>query len=115
MQTVITYQINTAGSVGHKQVTRCAEHAPERYTSISHGAHGGLCPVCDESGAEYRLRGVDLRGPEIRIPAKRYEDHDGCLRAAEADVCEVARLKPWQVEARWADEQRDEIVVEVAS
>lgn len=48
---------------------------------------------------------------EIRKPASKYEDHDDCLTAASEDVAREMGLETWQCTARWADEQRDEIVI----
>lgn len=50
---------------------------------------------------------------EVTVPAKRYEDEDDCLAAAAANVAQERGLERWQCEARWADDDRDEIVVTV--
>src|SRR5690606_39544516 len=48
---------------------------------------------------------------ETYVPATTYEDHDDCLEAARRDYAEEHDLELWQVEARYASEQRDEIVI----
>lgn len=50
---------------------------------------------------------------EIRVPAKQYEDEDDCLQAAAADYAEQHDLQGWDLSPRWADEQREEIVLTV--
>lgn len=49
----------------------------------------------------------------IRIPASRYEDHDDCLTAAADDVARERNLFGWRLGARWEDDQRDAILVDI--
>ena len=49
----------------------------------------------------------------IRIDARRYEDHDDCLTAAAADVARERGLEGWDLSPRWADDQRDTILLDV--
>lgn len=49
----------------------------------------------------------------VTISAKRYEDDDNGLEAASAAYCEDKGLESWQVEASWADDSREEIVLTV--
>lgn len=49
----------------------------------------------------------------IRVMAKRYEDHDDCLAAAEADVQEERGLQGWDLSPRWEDDQREVILLDV--
>jgi len=49
----------------------------------------------------------------ITLPAKRFEDFDDCLSAAEDHVASLFGLEYWQVSARWEDTQRDKIIVEI--
>jgi hypothetical protein len=113
MATVVTYQIGTVGSADYRVVSRCSEHEPRRYTSVSHGAHEGSCDRCARGGAECRLRRVDLTQRPLSVPAAAYVDYDDCLTVAASDVAEVFGLPAWKVDARWADDQRDEILVDV--
>jgi hypothetical protein len=57
----------------------------------------------------------EARYREIRVPAKSYEDYDDSLTAAAHDYADEHGLENWEVEARWADDQRDEIVLTVPS
>lgn len=50
---------------------------------------------------------------EIVIDAKRYEDFDDCLSAAADDYAAKHGLEGWDLAPRWADEQRDEILLTV--
>lgn len=50
---------------------------------------------------------------EITVQSKRYEDYDNSLGAAAREYAEDHDLEMWQVEARWADDERDEIVLTV--
>ncbi len=65
-----------------------------------------------------RLRNINLNVNPIVIPARRYEDEDNSLLAAERDVCAAKGLKVGQVSARWEldndYDSRDTIVVELA-
>lgn len=45
------------------------------------------------------------------LDARSYEDHDDCLAAALADTAADLGLESWELEAHWADDARDEIVV----
>lgn len=49
----------------------------------------------------------------IRIPATQYVDADDCLAAAAADVAAERGLEGWDLSPRWADEQRDVILLDV--
>lgn len=49
----------------------------------------------------------------IRIDAKRYEDHDDCLRAAADEYAAAHDLEGWDLEARWEDNQRNAILLTV--
>lgn len=49
----------------------------------------------------------------IRIDARRYEDQDDCLSAAQADYAAEHGLEGWDLEARWEDDQRDAILLTV--
>ena len=51
----------------------------------------------------------------ILVPAKKYEDSDNCLTDAAVDVAEERGLELWQVEARWEDDQRDNIEVTITA
>jgi len=50
---------------------------------------------------------------EIRIAAARYADEDDCLTAAADDYAAANDLAGWDLAPRWADEQRDEIILTV--
>jgi hypothetical protein len=50
---------------------------------------------------------------EIRIPAQRYQDEDDCLSTAARDYASSHDLAGWDLSPRWADDQRDEIVLTV--
>ena len=49
----------------------------------------------------------------IRLSAKKYEDHDDCLTAAANDIAELLSLAGWNLSPRWADEKREEILIDV--
>ncbi len=49
----------------------------------------------------------------ISVPAKKYEDCDDCLHAAEADVQAERGLQGWSLNPRWEDNQRDAILLDV--
>ena len=55
------------------------------------------------------------RKPEamIEIDAAKYEDHDDCLAAAVRDVQKARGLKGWALRARWADDNRETILIDV--
>lgn len=48
---------------------------------------------------------------EVRISAARYVDYDDCLAAAAAEYSAAHALAGWDLAPRWADEQRDEIIL----
>jgi hypothetical protein len=50
---------------------------------------------------------------EITVDAKLYEDCDDCLTAAATEYAREHHIADWQVEARWADDSRDAIVLTV--
>lgn len=50
---------------------------------------------------------------EIKINARRYEDHDDCLTAAADEYAAKHDLAGWDLSPRWADEQRNEIILTV--
>lgn len=49
----------------------------------------------------------------VIIPGRRFEDADDSLGAAADAVREALALRGYVLPSRWADDQRDEIVVEV--
>lgn len=49
----------------------------------------------------------------VIVSANRYEDYDDSLAAAIKDYAYEHGFELWQVEAKWADEQRDEIVLTI--
>jgi hypothetical protein len=52
----------------------------------------------------------------VTCPAKKFADSDDCLEDARVAAVEANRSKGARLdgaEARWADEQRDEIIVEI--
>ena len=49
----------------------------------------------------------------IRVSAKQYENDDDCLAAAETDVQAAYDLAGWDLCPRWADEQRDAILLDL--
>ncbi len=53
------------------------------------------------------------RTKTLTMAAKRYEDHDDCLAAAEAEVKKRYGLEGWNLDARWSDNQRDTILLTV--
>lgn len=50
---------------------------------------------------------------EITISARKYEDHDDCLSAAAEDYAAEHDLQGWDLSPRWADNQREAIVLSV--
>lgn len=50
---------------------------------------------------------------EIRIDARKYENHDNCLAAAAAEYARGHGLQGWDLTPRWADNSRAEIVLTV--
>ena len=69
----------------------------------STGYHGAdyCSPACEEGDASMI----------IRIDADTYADHDDCLAAAAADYAAAHDLAGWDLDARWADNQRDTIIL----
>lgn len=51
----------------------------------------------------------------VIIAAARYADHDDCLEAARSDYAATNGLEDWHVEADWAEDSREEIVLTVDS
>lgn len=49
----------------------------------------------------------------VRVPAAPYADHDDSLAAAAEAVSAELGLDGWDLSPRWADEQRDEILLDV--
>lgn len=49
----------------------------------------------------------------LRIDARRYEDDDNSLATAAADIASQRGLYGWDLCARWEDEQRDTILLDV--
>ena len=49
----------------------------------------------------------------LHIPAELFADHDDCLRAAADAVAAKLGLERWDLSPRWADDQRDEILLDV--
>lgn len=49
----------------------------------------------------------------ITVPAVYYEDVDDCLAAAERDACVKYGLEGWILNARWVDDNRDEIAMDL--
>lgn len=49
----------------------------------------------------------------LRLDAQRYEDHDDSLTAAADAVSDSLMLEGWDLAPRWADDQRNEILVDV--
>lgn len=54
-----------------------------------------------------------VRHVTIRVDASRYEDSDDCLSDAARDACEQYGLIPDGLGARWADDERDEILLDI--
>jgi hypothetical protein len=48
------------------------------------------------------------------VDAGQYADYDDCLEAARRDYADEQGYEPWQVEASWADDERDEIALTVS-
>lgn len=53
------------------------------------------------------------KSTEITVSAKQYEDFDDCLTAAAEAYAAEHDLAGWDLAPRWADEQRDEIILTV--
>jgi hypothetical protein len=49
----------------------------------------------------------------LRIAAKPYEAYDDCLAAAAEDVAAAHGLEDWDLNARWEDDERDYIWVDL--
>lgn len=49
----------------------------------------------------------------LKIDAAKYQDEDDCLAAAAADAAETHGCQGWDLSPRWADDQRDAILVDV--
>jgi hypothetical protein len=66
------------------------------------------------------MAGGGLKGAEmkkfitIEISAKQYEDYDDCLAAATDDyVSEHPEAEGYDMDARWSDDDRDVILLDV--
>lgn len=49
----------------------------------------------------------------IEIEASQYQDEDDCLSAAASDIAAERGLEGYDLSPRWADDQRDVILVDV--
>lgn len=49
----------------------------------------------------------------ITVDAQQYEDYDDCLAAAATDVADERDLHGWDLSARWADDDRNQIALDV--
>lgn len=49
----------------------------------------------------------------IRLPAAQFADYDDCLSAAAKMIAAERGLEGWDLSPRWANEQRDEILIDV--
>ena len=49
----------------------------------------------------------------LSLVAKRYEDHDDCLAAAADDIAAIYGLEGWNLNARWQDDSRETILVDL--
>lgn len=49
----------------------------------------------------------------IEIKAAQYADSDDCLAAAERDYAEAHDLEGWDLSPRWADDERETILLSV--
>lgn len=49
----------------------------------------------------------------IRVPAARYEDYDDCLTAAAHDAADEYGIHGYDMDPRWADDDRDEILLDI--
>lgn len=56
---------------------------------------------------------IDKRPITLTIPARRYIDCDDCLTAAADSTAARYGLEGWDLDARWADEDRTAILVTV--
>jgi hypothetical protein len=50
---------------------------------------------------------------EIILAAAAYEAHDDCLTAAAEDVAAEHGLEVWEVDAEWADDERQQIIATI--
>lgn len=51
----------------------------------------------------------------ISIPAAQFADFDDCLAAAADAIADDLCLQGWDLSPRWADDAREEILVDVPS
>lgn len=56
---------------------------------------------------------MSTKSVTVVIPAERYEHAADCLVAAAADAADLLGLEGWNLRARWADEQRECILMDV--
>ena len=52
----------------------------------------------------------------ISVPSSQYEDCDDCLSAAQDDYISdhlELELEGWELNPRWSDDQREEILLDV--
>ena len=49
----------------------------------------------------------------VTVDAARYENEDNCLAVAAADAAKARGLQNWDLNPRWADNQRNEILLDV--
>jgi hypothetical protein len=49
----------------------------------------------------------------VTMPASLYVDSDTCLADAAADYAKAHGLEGWDLQARWADDERDAIELTV--
>lgn len=47
----------------------------------------------------------------VTLDARLYEDAEDCLAMARQDVAQELAVEHWELEVRWADDSRNEIVV----
>ncbi len=58
-----------------------------------------------------RRREGDDMGKTVTVDARKYQDEDDCLAAAERDAQVQYGLEGWDLNPRWADDQRERIVL----
>lgn len=56
---------------------------------------------------------IDRRRITLTLPARRYADCDDCLTAAADHMAYLYHLPGWDLEPRWANDDRDAILVTV--
>jgi hypothetical protein len=110
------------GAIGAEGWPELVKYVPDVAARILSGFPDGIatteagdakvCSALELGGAVDD--GVNYNYRTVRFPARRFEDHDDSLKAcADAYVAEHPEARGYHMDARWEDEDRDVILLDV--